>query len=75
MVTALNAVLVPLPVPLLQLLLGFIRPPAGSAAIRALWQVLHALLGRATLLLGVVNVFIGVYLLNTLYKGKPAYEW
>lgn len=59
---------------LLQLLIGFIRPPAASDAARSLWQLVHAMFGRSVLMLGVINVFIGIYLLSTLYKGKrPLY--
>ncbi|WIA19191.1 hypothetical protein OEZ85_003836 [Tetradesmus obliquus] len=53
-----------------QLLIGFVRPPAASDMLRALWQLGHAMLGRCALMLGMVNVFIGIYLFGTLYKGN-----
>jgi hypothetical protein len=55
---------------LLQLLIGFVRPPAARSLSRSLWQLGHAMLGRMALMLGVVNVFIGIYLFGRLYKGE-----
>jgi len=56
---------------LLQLLLGFVRPPAtASSMLRSLWLLLHALFGRFALLLGGINVFIGIFLLGFLYEGE-----
>jgi len=56
---------------LLQLLLGFVRPPAtASSMLRSVWLLLHALFGRFALLLGGINVFIGIFLLGFLYEGE-----
>jgi hypothetical protein len=57
-------------VSLLQLLIGFVRPPAARSLSRSLWQLGHAMLGRMALMLGVVNVFIGIYLFGRLYNGE-----
>jgi hypothetical protein len=57
---------------LLQLLIGFVRPPAARNIARSLWQLGHAMLGRMALMLGVVNVFIGMYLFSKLYNGERA---
>ncbi|KAF6254205.1 heme peroxidase [Scenedesmus sp. NREL 46B-D3] len=53
-----------------QLLIGFVRPPAALGWARSLWQLGHAMLGRMALMLGMVNVFIGIYLFGTLYRGN-----
>jgi hypothetical protein len=55
---------------LLQLLVGFVRPPAARSLTRSLWQLFHALLGRMAVMLGMINVMIGIYLFGTLYKGE-----
>eukprot|EP00775_Hariotina_reticulata_P010239 gene10239-10398_t len=53
-----------------QLLLGFVQTPAkASRGLRSVWLLAHVLLGRSALLLGVANVFIGIYLMGTLHKG------
>jgi hypothetical protein len=56
------------------MLIGFVRPPAAASMARSLWQLGHAMLGRMALMLGMVNVFIGIYLFGTLYKGMRLIE-
>jgi hypothetical protein len=56
----------------LQLLVGFVRPPAARSLTRSLWQLFHALLGRMAVMLGMINVMIGIYLFGTLYRGECA---
>jgi hypothetical protein len=38
--------------------------------LRSVWLLLHALFGRFALLLGGINVFIGIFLLGFLYEGE-----
>eukprot|EP00877_Chromochloris_zofingiensis_P003828 jgi/Chrzof1/13446/Cz07g33150.t1 len=54
--------------------MGFLRP---SMKItwgwwRKAWEMCHVMLGRSAMMLGVVNVFLGIYLLSTLYGADIA---
>jgi len=44
------------------LALPLLRPAPGPALLRRAWELTHAMLGRAALTLGVVNVFSGIYI-------------
>eukprot|EP00878_Enallax_costatus_P003973 GHUV01004195.1.p1 GENE.GHUV01004195.1~~GHUV01004195.1.p1 ORF type:complete len:203 (+),score=35.54 GHUV01004195.1:3358-3966(+) len=51
-----------------QLLMGFVRPAASAAPRwRKVWDVTHSSVGTAALLLGAINVAIGVVIFHTFY--------
>lgn len=54
--------------------MGFTRPAATARpAWRKAWDVAHSSLGTVALLLGAVNVAIGVVIFHTFYGGKLAW--
>lgn len=54
-----------------QLLLGFVRPTAtASSRRRHVWDVLHSLLGRAAMLIGLANVGLGLTIFCFVYGGN-----
>lgn len=52
--------------------MGFIRPAASSihSFKRRAWDYVHSLLGRSAMLLGVLNVIVGVFIFTTSYGGQ-----
>lgn len=54
-----------------QLLLGFLRPTATAPTVRRqLWDMAHSTLGRAAMLIGLVNVGLGVLIFSNKYSGN-----
>ncbi len=48
-------------------LVGNIIRPAPTHSLRAWWNLLHHVFGRATLVIGFVNVALGIYLYTYMY--------
>lgn len=56
----------------LQLFMGFARPTASAPTLRRqMWDVGHSTLGRAAMVLGAINVAIGVIIFHSFYGGEP----
>jgi hypothetical protein len=56
--------------PALQLILGFVRPTAKAPMRhRHIWDVVHSTVGRASMLIGLANVGLGVYIFCHTYNG------
>jgi hypothetical protein len=51
------------------------RPHPGMSRRRSAWEFLHALLGRCAIILGIVNIFSGMYILGRELRLIPFDTW
>jgi hypothetical protein len=57
----------------LQLLMGLVRPAASAPTMRRhAWDVGHTVLGRAAMMLGVLNAILGIFIFVSGYGGEQA---
>lgn len=52
----------------MQILLAVALRPKKTKQLRRYWNISHWTLGRAALLLGIANIFIGMYISSVAYK-------
>jgi hypothetical protein len=54
-----------------QLLMGLVRPAASAPTMRRhAWDVGHTVLGRAAMMLGVLNAILGIFIFVSGYGGE-----
>ena len=51
------------------------RPHPGVSRRRRAWELAHALLGRCAIILGIVNIFSGMYILGRELRLIPFNTW
>ncbi|KXZ47136.1 hypothetical protein GPECTOR_37g141 [Gonium pectorale] len=55
----------------LQAIYPWLRPaPSPLTPLRRAWEVLHTTLGRAILVMGLVNVALGIHIINQVFNGS-----
>jgi hypothetical protein len=51
------------------------RPRHGVSLRRRVWEFMHALLGRCAIMLGIINIFSGMYILGRELRLIPFNTW